>query len=104
MEFTRHDIPESVKDLLKVAIETKTYDIMTVYAAAVNFGFNFRALTEDVCEAAFANRHSSGNAHKLVVEAAELVWKELDIKNTDKDRLEAHWSGFCFTHGEGANA
>lgn len=104
MEFTRHDIPESVKDLLKVAIETKTYDIMTVYAAAVNFNYNWRALTEDVCETAFANRHSSSNAHKLVVEAAELVWKELEIKNTDKDHLEAHWSGFCYTHGGSANA
>lgn len=76
-EFSRHDMPETVKNLIKVAIETRAYDMIEVYAAAVNFGSDWKALTDDICTTAFANRHAAGDGHGQVVRAAELVWKEL---------------------------
>ena len=76
-EFSRHDMPETVKNLIKVAVETRAYDLIEVYAAAVNFGSDWQALTEDICNTAFANRHAAGDAHSQLVKAAELVWKEL---------------------------
>ena len=76
-EFSRHDMPETVKNLIKVAVETRSYDLIEVYAAAVNFGSDWQTLTEDICNTAFANRHAAGDGHGLVVKAAELVYAVL---------------------------
>ena len=76
-DFNRYDMPDSVKNLIVVAVQTETYDAIEVYAAAVNFGSDWHALTDDICKTAFAQSHCSGNGHDLVVKAAELVWTEL---------------------------
>jgi len=78
-DFNRHDIPESVKNLIKVAVETDAFDMMEVYAAAINFGSDWKALTQDIVETADAHRHCPGDVHGQVVRAAELVWKELTV-------------------------
>ena len=76
-EFSRYDMPETVKALIRIAVETRAYDLIEVYAAAVNFGSDWKALANDICNTAFANRHCPGDGHGQVARAADLVWKEL---------------------------
>jgi len=75
--FNRHDMPETVKNLIEVAVATGAYDLIEVYAAAVNFGADWKALTQDIVETAFTCRHLPGNIHGQVGVAADLVWAEL---------------------------
>lgn len=76
-EFNRHDIPETVKNLIGTAVELGVYDLFEVYAAAVNHGSDWRALTDDICTTAFAIRHGVNDTHSRIVRVAEMVWKEL---------------------------
>jgi TRAP-type mannitol/chloroaromatic compound transport system substrate-binding protein len=76
-EFSRYEMPESVKNLIKVAVETRAYDMIEVYAAAVNFGTDWKALTQDIVEVAFSQRHCPGDIHGQVAKAADLVYVEL---------------------------
>lgn len=76
-EFSRHDMPQSVKDLIGVAIENSVFDLFDVYAAAANHGNDWRALTDEICSTAFAMRHGASDTHSRVVRSAEKVWQEL---------------------------
>lgn len=72
--MTRHDIPETIKNYIETAIETRTIDALSLYGLAIKYGDNWRGLIEEVNEYAFSNRHWNGNAHRDVVEAAEAYW------------------------------
>ena len=76
MELTRHDIPDSVKNLLKIATETGVYDLSDLYCSAIQHGTDWKALTAEICETGFARRMSDTEIHSRIVKAAEAVWME----------------------------
>lgn len=74
--MSRHDIPDAVKNLLTVAQEALGLDAWDLYELAANFGTDWKALTEELCLYAHANRHDGRGTNAKVVRAAEEVWSE----------------------------
>jgi hypothetical protein len=75
--MTRHDVPETVKNLLTVAQEALSLDVLDMYQLAANFGTDWKALTEELCLYAHASRHDGRGTNAKVVRAAEKVWAEI---------------------------
>lgn len=73
-DITRHDIPNSIRNLIVVAQEALELDTWEIYALAANYGADWLKLTETLCDYGFANRHANSEAHRRIVEAAEGVW------------------------------
>jgi hypothetical protein len=70
----RFDIPESVKHLLNVAVESGLYDATSVFVDALNFKMDWLKLAAEICEVAHCNRHVKD--YGMIVKAAEGVWKD----------------------------
>lgn len=75
--MSRHDIPAAVKNLMAVSMRAGIIDAFDLYAMATEHAGNWKTLTEEICDAAFASRHM-GDAHEKVVGAAELVWQAIN--------------------------
>ena len=75
-QLTRHDIPQTVKDVLNVAVQNRTIDIFDVYEMAITHGTNWANLVNELCEVAFSNIHWNKESHTQVVAAAEAYWIE----------------------------
>ena len=77
-EFTKWDIPESVKTLIAVALKTEVIENIDLLALGVKHKTNWKALTQEIVEYAFANIHSNnGEAHKMIVPYADKIFEEL---------------------------
>lgn len=74
--FDRFDIPATVQNVIKVAIEQNVIDAMDAYAMGVAHGNDWKALVQDIVEAAFSWIHTNSEKHSAVVQAAELFWIE----------------------------
>lgn len=80
-DFTHHDIPAPVRELLGRAHDHLQFTTSETYALALTYGTDWRALTNYLCECAFANRHTPG-IHAIIVRAAEEVWKAIPETKT----------------------
>lgn len=76
---TRHDIPPSFLNVINVAIANDVIDLadfaVMLYAHNADELWDFKAIVDEVCLAAFAQRQD-GNGHANVVKAAEIFWME----------------------------
>lgn len=57
---SRHDIPEEVQNIIKVAIEKDILDPIELYVLATNYGKHWPGLIERLLEYAYADRHVDG--------------------------------------------
>jgi hypothetical protein len=71
-EFSQFDIPAEVDSLFRTA----ELSVRDTFALAIRHGNDWRAITDEVCEWMFANRHSAEGLkrHAATVRAAEAVW------------------------------
>lgn len=75
--ITRFDMPEPVKELLAVARLNLSFDMLDVYALAIEHGTDWRGLADGICVIGFANRHAAHKPHGKIVQAAEKVWQHV---------------------------
>ena len=75
MNFSRFDIPKSVANLLKVAIDNNVIDALDVYALGVDYAGNWRDVAGALCEYSYCTNDQ--RIHSKVVQAAEEVWKTI---------------------------
>lgn len=80
IKVTRHDIPQTVKDVINVAVHNQTIDIFDVYELANEHGQDWVMLVNDLCQIAHSNRHWNADAHRDIVAAAEAYWAETPIE------------------------
>jgi len=77
-ELTRHDIPETVKNVIKVAVAVDVIDIADVYCLGAKYApDNWMSLVDSLIEYAYMWIHSDSSKHTAVVEAAEKFWQEV---------------------------
>jgi hypothetical protein len=72
--ITRFDIPQTVRNVINTAARHDVIDAVEAYALATEFGTDWSALVDRVCEYAYANIHFNREAHAEVVKAAEAYW------------------------------
>ena len=74
----RFDIPTTIANLLKVAVETGLLDPMDVYALGSSHGEDWDAMVTEIVEIAFSDFHSTEGRkiHKEISKAADLYYKE----------------------------
>lgn len=82
VEFDRSDLSVNFREFLKVAVANRAVDAAEVFVLAMTHGHNERAIIKTVCEYAFNNRHSQGNGHSLIIQAAEKCWAEWYVAGT----------------------
>lgn len=74
-EFSRHDIPREIWNILKVAVQHNIIDIVEVYVLAVQYKDNYKALVSDLTETSHLCRHHNGDGNRAVCKAADEFWK-----------------------------
>lgn len=76
--MNRFDIPQTVQDVIKVAIEENVIDAIGVFEIAYAMGADsskdWNLLVDEIVECAFASRHCAGDKHVNVVKVAEKFW------------------------------
>jgi len=89
-KLTRHDIPNTVKNVITTALEHNVIDAIEIYSLASEHGDDWQALVTDLCQAAFTLIHIDLDAHRAVVQAAEKHWvwagdqEIVDLGESDK--------------------
>ena len=74
-ETTRHDIPESVRDLLTGAVEIGVADALDIHVLTLKHGTDWTAIAEELTDGAFTDRSSAfgQSCHALICGLADLV-------------------------------
>ncbi len=79
MEFTRHDVPETVKVFIDKAIEIGLVDSADVIALVMNFGTNWVKIVDEIIEYAYSNRHHSDEHNVMVPFSDEVHYEEKKV-------------------------
>ncbi len=72
--ITRFEIPAEIMNLLSVAKSHQLIDDASILALGITHGDNWQELVNEICDWAFAARHSPNETHRDVVRAAEKYW------------------------------
>lgn len=77
MTINRHDYPRPVRAVLDTAINWRVLTAWDLAELLDEFGSDYSAMVDRVCEIAFNDRHTNGgrDAHAAIVRAAEDFWK-----------------------------
>ena len=78
-EMNRFDIPATVKELIESAINYRLIDAFDVYAMAVEFGTDWKALASEITEYAFNSRHVIPEAHVAICPLNDKIHTEMAV-------------------------
>lgn len=76
-KITRHDIPEAIQNIIKLAIDIHMIDAVDIYILAMECQENWSDLISELCCIAYNNRHTNPEHNKAIVKAAEKFRKPL---------------------------
>ena len=78
-KMNRHDIPQTVQNVINVAIAQGVIDAIDVYGLANEYGDDWHALVNQICGWAGTWMHTDNARRVAVIKAAEDCWQEICV-------------------------